>query len=150
MAANRSYLGVLIGGLLAGFLDIVYAFILAAARDATPLRVLQSIASGLLGSSAYQGGTAAGVLGFALHLVITVVAAWVFWLAVRRSPLMQREILWCGLVFGVLVYLFMNFVVLPLSAVPFQLKYSPGVMVQGFVSHAALVGLPIALTFAGG
>jgi hypothetical protein len=39
----------------------------------------------------------------------------------------------------------MNFVVLPLSAVPFKLTYSPQVIAQGFVSHALLVGIPIAL-----
>jgi len=144
MATNRAYTGILVGGLLAGVLDIAYAFVLAVARNGRPLRVLQSVASGLLGSGAYQGGVATGALGLALHLGITVVAAWVFWLVVKRSPLMQRQVLWCGLVFGVLVYLFMNFVVLPLSAVPFQLRYSPGVILQGFVSHAALVGLPIA------
>jgi hypothetical protein len=144
MSTSRGYLGVLVGGLLAGVLDIAYAFILAAARNGTPLRVLQSVASGLLGSGAYQGGIATAALGLALHLSITVVAAWVFWLAAKRFARVQRQVLWCGLAFGVLVYLFMNFVVLPLSAVPFQLKYSLEVILQGFVSHAALVGLPIA------
>jgi len=144
MAANRTFTGIVLGGLLAGLLDIVYAFILAATRSGTSLRVLQSIASGLLGSKAYQGGFATGVLGLVLHLGITVVAAWVLWFAAKRSVLLQRHILWCGLAFGVLVYLFMNFVVLPLSAVPFQVKYSPAVIAQGFVSHAVLVGLPIA------
>ena len=144
MAASRTIVGIVLGGLLAGVLDIVYAFVLAAMRGSTPLRVLQSIASGLLGSPAYQGGLATGILGLALHLGITVVAAWVLWVAAQRSPLVQRHILWSGLAFGVLVYLFMNFVVLPLSAVPFQVKYSPAAIAQGFVSHAALVGLPIA------
>jgi hypothetical protein len=144
MAASRTLIGIALGGLLAGLLDIVYAFVLAGSRGGTPLRVLQSIASGVLGSPAYQGGLATGILGLALHLGITLVAAWVLWFAARRSPLMQRSIVWCGLAFGVLVYLFMNFVVLPLSAVPFQVRYSPAVIAQGFVSHAALVGLPIA------
>jgi hypothetical protein len=144
MVASRSPAGILLGGLLAGLLDIVYAFVLAAMRGGTPLRVLQSIASGVLGTAAYQGGFATGIVGLALHLSITGVAAWIFWLAARSSLVIQRHILWCGLAFGALVYLFMNFVVLPLSAVPFQLKYSPGVILQGFISHAALVGLPIA------
>jgi hypothetical protein len=38
-----------------------------------------------------------------------------------------------------------NFVVLPLSAVPFHLKYTPQSLLQGFVSHALLVGIPIDL-----
>jgi hypothetical protein len=144
MATRRVYFGILLGGMLAGALDIVYAFVLAAMRSRTPLTVLQSVASGLLGATAYKGGLATGILGLALHLAITVVAAWAYWLAASRSPLLQRSFVACGLLFGVLVYLFMNFVVLPLSAVPFQLQYTPAIVLQGFVSHALLVGLPIA------
>jgi hypothetical protein len=39
----------------------------------------------------------------------------------------------------------MNFVVVPLSAVPFAIAYTPAKLAQGFLSHAVLVGLPIAL-----
>jgi hypothetical protein len=49
-----------------------------------------------------------------------------------------------GALFGVLVYLFMNFVI-PLSAIPFRITYSPLVLAKGLVSHALLVGIPIAL-----
>ena len=41
--------------------------------------------------------------------------------------------------------LFMNFIVLPLSAFPFKLTYPPATLLRGFVSHGLLVGLPIAL-----
>lgn len=144
MATTRFGVGIFLGGLVAGVLDIVYAFVLAAMHGRGPLVVLHSVASGLLGSSAYKGGVATGALGLSLHLGITVAAAWLYFLAAKRSPLMQRRFVGCGLLFGVLVYLFMNFVVLPLSAVPFHIKYTPGVVLQGFVSHAVLVGLPIA------
>ena len=52
----------------------------------------------------------------------------------------------CGALFGVLVYLFMNFVVIPLSAFPFKLSYPPLWLLEGFVSHAVFVGIPIALS----
>jgi hypothetical protein len=39
----------------------------------------------------------------------------------------------------------MNFVVLPLSAFPFDLSYPPLRLLEGFVSHAFFVGIPIAL-----
>ena len=98
----------------------------------------------MLGAEAYKGGVAAGALGLALHLGITIVAALVFLLAARRSALIQRHYIFFGLMFGVLVYLVMNFAVLPLSAVPFKIKYTGVDILQGFVSHALLVGLPIA------
>jgi hypothetical protein len=134
----------LVGGLAAGALDIVYAFVLAALRGGTPVRVLQSVASGLLGAPAYQGGVPVAALGLALHMGITLVAAAVYFGAARRSPFAQRHYLLAGSLFGALMYLVMNFVVLPLSAIPFRINYTPLVLAQGFVSHAVLVGLPIA------
>jgi len=146
VATPRSCIaGILVGGVAAGILDIVYAFVLTGLRGGTPLRVLQSVASGVLGSSAYQGsGAATGTLGLALHIGITIVAAAVYYVAARRSTLMRDHYLAAGSLFGALVYLFMNFVVLPLSAVPFETLRTPAAMLQGFVSHALLVGIPIA------
>jgi hypothetical protein len=73
----------------------------------------------------------------------------VYYLVSRHVRLLRGKVLVPGIVFGVLVYLFMNFVVLPLSAVPFKLSYPPGVLAIGFLSHALLVGLPIALAVRG-
>ena len=47
----------------------------------------------------------------------------------------------CGLAFGVAVYFFMKYVVLPLSAVTRRTPFDPAAM----FGHALLVGLPIAL-----
>jgi hypothetical protein len=140
----RPFLGVLLGGLAAGILDIVYAFVLVGFSANALVRVLQSIASGLLGSESFKGGPATAALGLALHLGITIAAAAVYFLFARKSTLVQRHYLLFGALFGVLVYLAMNFVVLPLSAVPFKIKYTTLAVLQGFVSHALLVGLPIA------
>jgi hypothetical protein len=135
---------VVLGGLIAGVLDIVYAFVLAWIAGGSALRVLQSVASGVLGANAYEGGVSSAAFGLALHLTITVVAAWIYALAARRIAPMRRHPAIHGAMFGMLVYLFMNFVVLPLSAVPFQLRYGPVTILQGLVSHALLVGVPIA------
>jgi hypothetical protein len=137
---------ILAGGFAAGVLDIVYAFVaLGARRGLSPLRVLQSVASGLLGKEAFEGGVPAGVLGLVCQFVIAIGAAAVYYLAARRLALLRERPLLAGALFGILVYLFMNFVVIPLSAAPFKLSYPPSVLVEGFVSHALLVGIPIAL-----
>jgi len=141
--ARQALVGVAAGGLIAGTLDIVYAFVLSAMRGGSPLRVLQSVASGLLGKPSYQGGWPTGALGLLLHMAICVAAALVFYLASRRSAYLRAHYLVAGAAFGIGVYLVMNFVVLPLSAVPFTITYTPAVIAQGFVSHALLVGLPI-------
>ena len=50
----------------------------------------------------------------------------------------------CGLFYGMAIYLVMNLVVLPLSALhlmgPFKLRE----MIQGLLVHMILIGLPIA------
>jgi len=56
-------------------------------------------------------------------------------------PVLVRQAVPCGLAFGVAVYFFMKYVVLPLSAVPRVGSFEPAAM----VGHALLVGLPIAV-----
>ena len=63
------------GGLIAGILDITTAFI----RWRPPVRLLQGIASGLLGPHAFQGGWGTAVLGLALHFFIAFSAAAIYY-----------------------------------------------------------------------
>jgi uncharacterized membrane protein YagU involved in acid resistance len=109
-----------------------------------PIQVLQYIASGVLGKSAFQGGFAAAAVGAAFHFSIAWVAAAVFVLASRRLEIFRTHAVPTGLLYGVAVYFFMNYVVLPLSAVApgtFQL----GLFLNGVIGHALFVGLPISL-----
>jgi hypothetical protein len=130
-------------GALAGTLDISSAFVIGATRGASPVRVLQSVASGLLGREAYQGGWATAALGLCCHFLIAYGAATAYFMASRRlRPLIERAALW-GVIYGVAVYLFMNLVVLPLSAASPRYTVS-GVAIQVAV-HMTCVGLPIAL-----
>ena len=62
-----------------------------------------------------------------------------------RVPRLRSQAMACGTVYGILVYLVMNFVVLPLSAFPFHLSYPLPRLLEGFISHAFFVGIPIAL-----
>jgi hypothetical protein len=136
---------ILVGGGLAATFDIVYAFVISAPHGVSPMRVLQSVASGLLGGGAFDGGAGAAAVGLLAHYGILFAAAALYLAASHRLPWLRERAVLCGLAFGVGVYLSMNFVVVPLSAVPFEIKYTPASLAQGFVSHAILVGLPIAL-----
>jgi uncharacterized membrane protein YagU involved in acid resistance len=142
---NKHWIGILGGGLIAAVLDIIYAIILTMRAGHNAISTLQAIASGLVGVEAFQGGIAAAALGLFLHCAILIVAAVVYYEASLRLPVLRTRALSCGLLFGVLVYLFMNFIVIPLSAIPFTISYTPAKLAQGFLSHAILVGLPIAL-----
>ena len=140
---TRLLVAIAAGGLVAGTLDILYAIVSLGMRGRSPQWVLQSVASGLLGSGAFDGGWASASLGLIAHFVIAIGAAAVFALAAFRFDVPQKHWIASGLLFGVGVYLVMNFVVLPLSAVPFKISYTWSVLAQGFVSHALLIGLPI-------
>ncbi|MGH9321736.1 MAG: hypothetical protein ACRD21_01145 [Vicinamibacteria bacterium] len=104
-------------GLLAGILDILAAFIVYGFRGASPIGILQSIASGLLGADAFRGGLRTAALGLVLHFFIACVAAFVYYASSRRLAILRRRPVISGLAYGTAVYLFMSFVVVPLSAV---------------------------------
>jgi hypothetical protein len=144
MGPSRPARTILYAGLLAGVLDITAAFIVYGLRGASPVRILQSIASGLLGAAAFQGGAGTAALGALLHFFIALGAAAVYYAASRKLRILIERPVLSGLLYGVAVYVFMNQVVLPLSAVakrPFVLGMA-AVMV---VIHMLCVGLPIAL-----
>lgn len=145
-ARSRALAAILCGGIVAGVLDLAYAFISAGTRGRSPVRVLHAIASGWLGSEAFKGGTPAAALGAVSHFVIAIGAAAVYYAASRRLAILRDHFVVSGLIFGFLVYLFTNFVVLFLSAVPFQLRYPPRALLEGFLAIGLLVGLPISLS----
>jgi uncharacterized membrane protein YagU involved in acid resistance len=109
-----------------------------------PIQVLQYIASGALGKSAFQGGLATAALGAAFHFLIAWVAAAVFVLASGRFEMLKTRAVPAGLFYGAAVYFFMNYVVLPLSAVAAS-TFQLGLFLNGVIGHALFVGLPISL-----
>ena len=134
-----------LGGFIAGVLDITDAIVFYYFRGVSPITILQSIASGLLGADAYQGGSRTALLGLLLHFVIAFGAAAVFYLVSARVRGLWRHPLIAGAVFGLGVYVVMNFVVLPLSAFavrPFQVN---AVFFNLIFAHIVCVGWPIAL-----
>jgi hypothetical protein len=143
---SRPAMGILLGGGVAATCDIVYAILRQAGYGRDPVWVLQSVASGLLGQAAFESGVPGAVLGLVCHYSILLVAALTYYLASRRFPVLVTQALACGALFGITVYLFMNFVVLPLSAFPFSPSYPALKLLEGFASHALFVGIPIALS----
>jgi hypothetical protein len=135
---------ILWAGSVAGILDITSAFILAGLRGIGPARLLQGIASGLLGARSYHGGVGTVVLGGALHFLIAFSAAAVYYAASRRISFLTMRPIVAGLLYGPLVYAFMNGVVLPLSMIP-RRAVSAGDLITNVVILSCLVGLPIAL-----
>lgn len=140
MGAPRT---ILRAGLLAGVLDISAAIAAWGLRGVPPVRILQSVAGGLLGRETYAGGAATAALGTALHFFIATVAAAVYYGLSRRVPDLARRPLPWGTAYGVGVYAVMNHVVLPLSALP-RRPFDPQMAAAMVVIHILCVGVPIA------
>jgi len=137
---------ILVGGAIAGALDIADAIVFTWLAGGSAARMLRYIASGLLGQSSFDGGTATAALGLVLHFTIAFGAATVYVLASRQLPVLVRRPIVCGLAFGIAVLIVIRNVVLPLSAV--RMGTAPMALPQlanQVLIHALGVGLPIAL-----
>jgi uncharacterized membrane protein YagU involved in acid resistance len=147
MLSRRSHplVYVLAGGLVAGALDIGYACIFWALKADLPAqRIFQSVAAGLLGEASFEGGAATAVLGLGLHFLIALSMSVVYYLVARRWPLLWQRPLLCGAAYGLLLYVIMNYVVVPLSAAGPGSKNALWIGLSILV-HVFLIGIPIAL-----
>jgi hypothetical protein len=135
---------IVVAGLVAGTLDLAAALLVYGARGARPTAILQAIASGALGRAAFQGGLATAALGVGFHFLIATTAAAVYYVASRRLPVLTRRPLPYGALYGVAVWLVMNLVVIPLSAVTPR-PFDPALAFIIVLVHVVCVGVPIAL-----
>jgi uncharacterized membrane protein YagU involved in acid resistance len=145
MRRNPALFAILVGGAIAGALDITYAIVFSGFRGVPAQRVLQSVASGLLGRAAFDGGAPVAALGLCLHFFIAFTLAAIFYAASRRIPFLTRRPVVSGILYGIAVYAVMNLVVLPLSAYPPRKSFPFIVIATGLLVHMFFIGLPIAL-----
>jgi hypothetical protein len=141
-------------GLLAGLFDIADAFIFYGARGGKIMGIGQSIASGLLGQAAYDGGWKTFAIGLALHFAMAVVMALVFYMIAILVPVIKQMMTVAGLVYGLGLYLVMTYVVVPHShfypeAHPVFPPHMGPVFYNSLFAHMVLVGLTIALVLRG-
>lgn len=141
---SGDYRAIVWGGLIAGAMDITAACINAAFYGRSPLFVFQSVASGLLGANSYRGGFASAMLGGVIHFFIAFVWCSVFFFASRSLRFLRTHPIVFGLIYGVVVYLFMYGLVLRLT---FHRNFltPPKAVVVAVLTHMLCVGLPISL-----
>jgi len=133
------------GGLIAGILDasdsVVASYL---AEGLNPIQVLQFIASGFYGAAAFQKGFSCALVGLLAHFFIAFTVAAIYVGATRFLPTLSRKAVMWGTIYGVAVFIVMNFVVLPHTAVV-KSPLSLPLLLNGVLGHALFVGLPIAL-----
>lgn len=139
LAARKTslVLPILVGGGVAGLLDMTSAYI--SFGRYMPI----GIAGGLLGAAARHLTAGQYILGLCIHYFIAFSAATAYCLASRKLEFLREHFFVCGLFFGIGFFLFMQLVVLPLSAYHAMGPYTYRGLVQGLLAHMFLIGLPI-------
>jgi len=142
---SRAWQAILWAGLICGLLDGLSAVAITLLFGGKVTRTFQGVASGVSGPAAFQGGISSALLGVALHFLIAFGAAATYYLASRYIPLLINRVLLAGVLYGIAVHLFMQFVVIPLSAIgprPLVIRSFIAVL----IAHIVVVGPSIALT----
>ena len=136
---------ILVGAaILIGALDLIYACTYwNISRGVPPLQIFQTVASGLLGMSSFRDGLVTVSFGALLQYLMLQAMVSTYYVVSRRLPVLIRQPWLYGPLYGLLLYVVMNLIVVPLSAAP----KSPFVLswiIGSIAVHVCLIGPLIA------
>lgn len=144
----RAFETIIYGWLAVGILDMLDAYLFFGFYyNISFIRVFQGVAAGLYGrEAAVAGGVPTGLIGLALHYVVALGVAVVFYLLCTQFRFLYRQPWIWGPIYGIGANFFMQCVVIPLSAIGRAPDLTLGwPLFNSVVGHALLVGLPVAL-----
>jgi hypothetical protein len=135
----------LLTGLITGTLDGLAAAIMYVVKSGKdPMNVFRFIASGVFGQEALKDGLAMGLMGVLFHYVIALGWTVLFFLLAAALFRLSKSWILLGVLYGILVWLMMNLIIVPLSFVP--MKSGPREwtgIVSGMLILIFCVGLPV-------
>ena len=137
-------MAILIGGLIAGILDLTSAILITLYYHRSVTQMLQGIASGALGKAAFDGGTSTAAIGVGFHFLIALIWTTVFYVASRKIEFLTAQPIVAGVLYGIVVYLIMYLGVQPLAGL--HPKFGLLTTSRAVLVHIFCVGLPIALS----
>lgn len=136
---------ILLTGIVAGTLDISAAMIQYRIRTGgDPVNVLHFVAGGLIGPRAFEGGPAIPFIGLLVHYCIAFAWVILFFLTYARLWSKIPTVLLRAVIYGVLVYLLMNFAVLPLTSAPAMRPSMDSALREGLIL-VLCIALPAAV-----
>jgi hypothetical protein len=136
-----------IGGIITGLLHIIVqvGIVFGLIVKSPFISSLQYLVSGAMGNAAFTGGLTTALLGLILELIMTIIIAGVFIFSADRISLLRRHIIVSSLLYGVGVFIVMNFIVLPLSAAPALPAPPMWLFIEIILEHILLIGLPLGI-----
>jgi hypothetical protein len=133
----------IIATLLAGTLDLLSAFVFAGLAGMAPLGVLAFVASGPF-SNAPTPTAGWAIVGVLVHFAIMACMVTAFMMAAPRLPILLRQPVIAGLLYGLLLWGIMYWIVRPLRWPEMPMPHTAKGISEQLFSHCILVGLPIA------
>jgi len=128
---------------ISGSLDILFAMILTVAFGRQIPGMLRYVGSGPF-PQAMDMGTTGAVIGLVVHFALMAIMAAVLMAYLRHNPAQLDNAAMVGVIYGLLTYVVMNLVVVPLRfGTPLPPK-TLSIATQLF-AHIFLVGIPMAL-----
>jgi uncharacterized membrane protein YagU involved in acid resistance len=105
-----------------------------AISGAPPALILRAIASGIRGASAYHDGTWVAALGLVLQWTMSIFIAGMYLILGAWAPSLVRRWIVSGVLYGVIVFVVMNLVVVPLSAATPKPHATPILVIENFAA----------------
>jgi len=136
-------MAVAVAGLVAGVLDGIAACTTYMIRGGQDLmKVWNFVSSGVFGQDGLTGGTPMALAGIFFHMCIAMMWATIYFLIYPRVSWLSRNWVVSGLLYGIVVWVGMNLVVVPLSLTPPSTKTVQGVLI-GCSILMVFIGLPV-------
>ena len=130
----------LLATLICGTLDILLAVFLTLQRGKDPTDMLRFAASGPF-PPATEWGTGGAILGLAVHFTLMAIMVGSFLVLVSQRPTLLDKPLLAGIAFGLITYVIMNLIVVPLRW-PAAFPPKPLSIATQLFAHLVLVALP--------
>lgn len=134
-----------VAALVIGSLDWVSCSVFWAFRGVPMWRVAQGPASWLVGERAYSLGTVSVLLGATVMYAMAALSFVGYQRASEHFPVLLRQPLRWGAMYGALLYALLSWVVIPLSAAPVPHTVHYDWMSVLLLIYVCLIGIPCAL-----
>lgn len=142
----RAWATIFMAGGTAGAIDFLYASTMFVIAGQPATRAWMGVAAALFGKNmVIEVGLPMAAVGAALHFLITISAAAIFYVAATRQPILLKHRLVAAVVFGLLFFLAMNYVIVPLSLIGRPIYVGESRIARELLTHIIVIGFPISL-----
>jgi len=142
----RAWAAIFMAGGTAGAIDFLYASTMMMMAGQPATRAWMGVAGALFGKNmVIEIGLPMAAVGAALHFLITISAAAIFYVAAKWQPILLKHRLVSAVVFGLLFFLAMNYVIVPLSLIGRPIYVGASRIARELLTHIIVIGLPISL-----